>query len=593
VTLPPKRLLRLYAFAGAVLYGTLLATPAQAQTISERLLAHSAQSVSITGSAGITGEAYTTSGNSRRPPLSARSFLRASVNLYGIRTGFNLLYSTEENRIRQSLNRLGFEATWRWIKVGAGDTQPRFSDFSLSGLQLRGGTIDASPGVVRLGFARGTTQRATEIPGDNTLLSSQLAQSAYRRDVTAVRIGLGDVASNHFHLIGMTARDDTLAVRLPSAGRPEENLSLTSLAGVNLFERRFTLALEGTVSAHNRDLFAREIDTDTLLDPDSTALPAAVLPIARLLTSLFTPTVSTSVGYAVQARTSIRVRSVNVRGQYKRIGPGFTSLGIFSVRNDLVEWRVRPNIRLLNGRGTVALNYGQSRNNLSNQRATSRRRDQLGLNARAQFTPFLSVGTSFQQGSSEVSPEIDRPALRRTQTTQNVTLNPTLIVKRGSRTHTFSLSTAFRRFTDGNSNDGADTLKQATSDFRNANASLSWFGNVAASLNVHATLNLLQNRSTSDTDVLGLNAGASGDFLDRKLNLGLTLGATSTRSTGLGAAGAEVSLVQLTANLTGGVRIARVYQLRLSVRAMRSQSSGSGLPSFNEVRSQFNFSRSF
>ncbi len=580
--------------AGAVVWGILLTFPngeLRAQTISQRLLAHSKRNVSFSGSVGLTGEAYGTTGNSRRPPLSARSFVRATINFYGIKTGLNLLYSTEENRVRQSINRLGFEATWRWVKVGVGDTNPRFSDFSLNGLQLRGVAVELSPGPARLGFAMGTTQRATGELGDDTLIESQLLRRAYRRDVRALRLGFGDVNANHFHLIGMSARDDTLAVRPATAARPEENLSLTSLVGIRLFQSRFTLALEGTVSAHNRDLFAREIDTDDLLDPDSTDLPTAVLPLARLITSLFTPTLSTSVGYAVKARASAKIKNLNLRGQYKRIGPGFTSLGVFTVRNDVQEWRIRPNLRLLGGRATVALNYGQSRNNLSNQRATSRSRDQVGVNIRTQWSQAFSVGSSFQLGTSEISPEIDNPALQRKQVTQNVTLNPTLVLKRGAKTHTFSLSTTFRRFQDKRA--VTDTLAQATSDFKNVSASLSWFGNVAARLNLHATLNLLQNRSTSDTDVLGLNAGASGDFMDRKLNLGLTLGATRTQTSGAGALSTDISLLNLTANLTAGFRIARAYQFRLSVRGLRSQSSGTGSPSFNEVRTQFSFSRSF
>jgi hypothetical protein len=580
--------------AGAVVLGILLTAPCgelRAQTISQRLLAHNKRNVSISGTTGITGEAYTTSGSGRRPPLSVRSFVRATINFYGIKTGLNLLYSTEENRIRQSINRLGFEATWRWAKVGIGDTNPRFSDFSLNGLQLRGVTADLSPGILRLGFAMGTTQRATPEIRDNLMLEGQPLRSAYRRDVSALRVGLGDVNATHFHLIGMAAQDDTLATRAPLAARPEGNLSLTSLTGISLFSRRFTLAVEGTVSAHNRDLFAREIDTDDLLDPDSTDLPTAVLPLARLITSIFTPTSSTSVGYAVRARATARIKNVNLRGQYKRIGPGFSSLGVFTVRNDLQEWRIRPNLRLLSGRATLALSYGQSRNNLSNQLATSRSRDQIGVNIRAQLNESFSVGTSLQSGTSEINPEINNPALQRRQITQNVTLSPTLVVKKGTKTHTLSLSTTYRRFQDRRAR--IDTLAQSTSDFRNVSASLSWFGNVTAKLNLHAALNLLQNRSTSDTDVFGLNAGASGNFLDRKLNLGLTLGATKTQSTGVAALNTEISLLNLTANLNAGLRIAQAYQLRLSVRGLRSQSTGTGQPSFNEIRSQFSFSRSF
>jgi len=63
----------------------------------------------ISGSVGVTGGLYGTSGiDNRRPSAYSEVSADLSFKLLGFESGLNLLYSTESNSLRQSMNQLGF-----------------------------------------------------------------------------------------------------------------------------------------------------------------------------------------------------------------------------------------------------------------------------------------------------------------------------------------------------------------------------------------------------------------------------------------------------------------------------------------------------
>ncbi|GAB5519033.1 MAG: hypothetical protein RhofKO_12840 [Rhodothermales bacterium] len=560
-----------------------------AQTTPPTALDRMRQGVQVSGTAGLSSEAYATTGNGRRPPLSGRAFTNVAVNAFGIRTGLNLLYSTEENRLQQSLNQLGFGLQWRWVEATVGDAYPTFSRFSLSGARVRGGVVELSPGILRIGVATGQNQSAFDPSVDPVSPEAQLGQGVARfeRWITAVRVGLGDVQRTHFHLVGLSARDDTLSIggRDPNV-LPAENLSLTALTGLSLFKRRFSISGEGTISAFNRDLFAEKIDTDELLDPDSTALPAQALPIARFVLQQFTPTTSSSVSYAVRGQSRLRLKWLTLSGQYTRVGPGFSSLGLYTVRNDYAEWRVQPAVRMLGGRFTVSGDVSDWQNNLSAQRRTTQVRQRQGLNVRYQPATWLALTARVQQGETTTR-TLGQTTAPRQHVTQNLTFSPVITLRRGTRIHSISLNTSLQRFANRGAENGPSL------DYDTINGGLTWFGNLTNRLDANVATNLLLNSTANgDNTVLGFNGGLTQSWRERTLSLGFTTGTTrSVQSSSL--TGSTTTLTQLNTTLNGQWRLTRTDQLRLSVSGAVNTSDQPGFTAFREVRAQLSYRRRF
>lgn len=101
------------------------------------------------GSVGFQSHAYTTTSPvNRRQPLGALLTANADFSILGFQSGLDLRYSTDDNRLRQSLNKFGFYGTWRWITLSAGDLNPNYANFGIRGTTIRGAELKLTPGIV-------------------------------------------------------------------------------------------------------------------------------------------------------------------------------------------------------------------------------------------------------------------------------------------------------------------------------------------------------------------------------------------------------------------------------------------------------------
>lgn len=577
-----------------------LVAEARAQTISELLLEKARSSVRVSGSVGMRAEAFTSSAaTSRRPPTSAQATASLNVAALGFSTDISLLLSTEGSSLRQNLNQIGLDTRWRFVRVAGGAIYPRLSDFSLSGPQVTGGLAELTPGPLWLTFAAGRAQRAVEGVASQPDLAIVAREGTYERWLYAARAGLGDPQGTHVHLVGLVARDDTTSIGTPGETRPQDNISLTSLAGVSFFRRRVRVAAEGTLSALNQDRTAERIGTDDLLDPDSTSIPSAFLPLARVVVDLFEPTFSTTLGYAGRVEGHVRLKWGGLQARYKRIGPGFRSLGVYALRDDRDEWRVQPRLRLARGKIDLNVQVSQARNNLSGQRAATLDRQQLGANLRAQVAPWLSVSVTAQQGENVNTTNIVGEAAQvRAQQTQRLQVSPTLTLQRGERVHTLTLAGGLQHF-DSDAQAGGGF---GAGDYETLTFSGAWLGQLTSRMGANVTVTALSNATTTSTNtVTSGSAGLTRSFLADALQSGLTLGFTRSATSFDLAQGPDAPetapalstrsvFTQLLATLTASYRVTQADQVRLNVRGTRT---AGGARDFGDIRAQVSYARRF
>lgn len=156
---------------------------------------------SISGEIGAYGELYSMEGQpQRRPKSTGRLFFRPTINLFGMfQIPFEFLLSTEGSSARQNINRFGINPKWDWGSLHAGDFSEDYSQFTLSGVNIRGGGINLTPGWFRFSTAAGFTQRS--VPGG-------AQDGAFKRFLFATKLGYGNEESSFLDLIFVRAKDE-------------------------------------------------------------------------------------------------------------------------------------------------------------------------------------------------------------------------------------------------------------------------------------------------------------------------------------------------------------------------------------------------
>ncbi|MBN8586882.1 MAG: hypothetical protein J0L94_01010 [Rhodothermia bacterium] len=563
------------------LCGTL---PSNAQTIAElekQAPAVRRSLVSLNGQVGGSMDFFTSNRSNNRSPFIGRAFMNTSIAAGGFRTGLNLLYSTENEHFRQSLNRIGIEGGWPWLQVGVGDTYPQFSELSLNGVTLKGAYALLQPRGFRIGFATGTTQQAVEGQQDSGVSADGFLQDGqFRRGLLAATLGIQDKAFK-LYVIGLSAKDDTLSIQHFGAAKPMSNLSLTGVLALDT--KHFLLEGEATGSAINTDLFAPKIHTDDLLDAEENPIPEALDGVVRWGLERFVPTLGASASYAVRARSAIRIQPVSLIGQFRYIAPGFQSLGLYTTRDDVRSWQIQPVINLARGRFSVSGLWGSEVNNLSAQRAATISRDQWMVNLRAQPGTVFSFIGQFQQVSTGSNATMGMSAEVRRQIVQNLSLGPALnLTGRKKRTHTLQLNAGLQRFRSENPNEIATT-------FDNRNATLFWNSQFDRDFAANLQAGYMDNQTAfGKSRTLMAQMGANKALGKRKIRLDAQAGFTQTQQETPNQP--STSFLQWNTRVGATLRIDAKTQLQAYTIGTRNQSENTA---FRELRSRLQLTRRF
>jgi len=464
----------------------------------------------ISGNIGFLSEGYAVSGiDQRRPSAMSQITANTHFSIFGFRSGINLLYSTEDDRFRQSMNRFNFHGSWRWLTVSAGTVSPNFSKYSLGGIRVDGGMIEIAPQGFSLSLSAGRTRRSVEMsdqPG--------FREPSFERWLFAGRVGLGNRGRNEFAITGVYAYDVIRSIEDPGDVMPAENLSITPQFSLLLFQNRVTLESNVTVSAFTRD---RRSDR---LDLSEEGIP-------EFVTAIFTPRRSSRVDFAGEAAAGIDLGSLRLNGGYERIQPGFRSLGLGRVRSDQQTYRFRPQLRIAGGRVNLAGQFSQSSNNLLDTRVSTTRRRQIGGNSTIRITGTVTFNLSYMRMTNENNPVDSEAAgaadLHQRQVSQNFMLSPIITFRSNGAAHSISLNSSYQVLDD--KSEAVVNGERPASDFDNINLGLNYGITLRSGLNLSAAGNLMKSK-TETTEATGnaVNISAGYAFFDRSLNVSLNAG---------------------------------------------------------------------
>ena len=528
----------------------------------------SSSGVTISGDLGAYGELYSISGQKRRRPSSTgRIFFRPVINLFGLfQIPFEFLISTEGSSARQNINQFGLNPKWGWGSAHLGDFNEDYSQLTLSGIKIRGGGLNLSPGNFRFSVAAGFTQRS--VPGG-------AQDGSFKRFLIAAKLGIGKKNNSFFDLIFLKAKDDinslqqgkssitllnpngndvlvignlytirwsssnlsgNLKIELsrdngitfetieknapnigfytwsvngpttfqaliritsnvdstindisdfnftigagveaktgnysknklinPNAVTPQENLVLGTKGRIKFYKNKFTLSFEGGASAYTRDLRAKALNLDSISVPS-------------IATKIFLPRASSNFDYAIISHLNLNFTSFNAKIGYKRIGPGYNSLGLGYLQNDQNELSILTGFRVQ--KFAVSLSYLNQKDNLLDQKLFTTSRNIYTASINGAVTKYWTLGIfanilDMKNNSDNDTNKIDFGNTI-IGTSQNFILGQSSLLRTISLNYTYQVS-----------QNNSMLIKNSNNSIHNVNIGMNFF----LSTKINATLN--------------------------------------------------------------------------------------------------------
>ncbi len=479
-------------------------------SISNNLSKYVSPSIfTVSGEAGAYGELYSTSrGVARRPGSTGRLYLRPTFTfLNNFSVSLDLFVSTEGSDARQQINRFALHPSWSWGKAHIGDFNHKLSDFSLNGVNIRGGGIELYPGAFRFQAIGGQTKRA---------IVSTPYSSVYKQYIGAIKIGVGKEGESFFDFNAVLARDDSNSVPkstfivdttnsngYPQVGiTPQENFLVGFDTDLKIIKNMLRLRGEGTVSIFTHNTYSEKVDIDGYPD---------------FMSSIFKPRSSSNADFAYKGILDFKYDFFTSSFKYQVINPGFQSLGMTSVLNDQRKYGGRIGFRLLKNMLMLNFRYDAQNDNLLNQKQFTLDRRTYGFNATVRPIHTLSIMFNIIQNKmfNDTANDTTRIDSRVTTFNTNVSYHFLAFGLRNSAMLGYShqLSSNFNIYIGGNNEVVVKNI------FGNINTTI----NSIWSISPGFTTIIIDSWTGDSNQTLSFNLRVNGRFLRSKWNNALTV----------------------------------------------------------------------
>lgn len=576
-----KKLVGFYIVIFCVVYILSIPISLKAQqTIGETDI----ETYSYSGSIGMQSHAYTTTSEvNRRQPLGALLTANVDFSVLGFQSGADIRYSTDDNEFRQSLNRFNFFGSWKWITLSAGDVNPGYGDYALSGSTIRGGELNLSPGNVFIDLAFGRVNRAVF-----DFSEDRARRPTFERWIYAFQAGVGHPQRNNFSLSAFYGEDDIESVPDTSnitnfqpglLSPPAENLGVTPKFQISLFEESFKLGAETTFSAYTRDQRSPEISTNDMEIPS-------------FLTDLFTPRNSTRFSYAGIAHTEFNFDVFQMRTQYERILPGYESMGIRQLRDDQHTLTVTPAFQFFDQQWTLDGKFSLSEDNLLGNRISTQTRQNINLNTRVQVSESVNLGGGYTRFESYTNSDNAESEGEHRQLSQVFQFFPSFSIISGNKSHNFSITGIYQ---DMLVEYPVQPGQQASDESNTKTGAASYSLAMPSGLTVNSAVNVVLGEAPDNTfTTLGVSAGAGYALFEQKLNLNLTVNVSQNEFKRTFGDDQMVNRnLQVNGNFVANYSITSSNSLQLNIRTQNNTiMEGDGM-AFSEMEARIRFQQRF
>lgn len=248
---------------------------------------------------------------------------------------------------------------------------------------MLGAGFDLNPKKFRIGFMYGQLRRSTSI--DSSMNANPLyvrPTPTYKRLGMAGKIGYG-TQKNYVDLVYFKGWDKTSSLndKLKDSIQPAENTSVGIVSKVS-FLKNFTWSVDVGLSSYTLNR------TD---GPDTTDVKK---PWPKTVLSLFAKDkLSTDYYFAGETRLGYQEKTWGAQLIFKRIDPGYQSMGAYFFQNDIREFSLANNFKLDSGKLNINTNIGFQTDNLKKQKTSTSKRF-IG-SANVNYNPSQKFGINF------------------------------------------------------------------------------------------------------------------------------------------------------------------------------------------------------
>ncbi len=527
---------------------------------------------SISGSIGLSSSFYSVSGiPGRQAPFAYGINSSATMTVYGIAMPFSFTwFNNSKAGFSQPFNQFGISPKYKWLTLHLGYRNLSFSEFTLSGYTFLGAGIEASPGKFRIGAMYGRFNQnsvhdltmADSLPKmTRTGWAAKLGYGTDKRFVDLSVLRIGDDPKGY----------DTLNTE-PEIRPPEQNIALGLTSRFDITEK-LTFKFDGSYSFYtfNRAYAATEISGDGLL-----RLAGNFIRVNS--TSEYFKAFRTSLSYRFSQGTVTAI-------EYRRIDPGFRSMGSYFFNNDIEHITLNQSLALLKNKLNLRGSLGVQRDNLKGAKENTSLRIIGSLTGNYNINQHWAVDATFNNYST------NQRAFRTTtdhslliyQVNRTVTLTPRYMTAGERMSHMAMLNLNVTALEDKN---------QTTSDMTGTDTYMAMLiynlGFPQLKMNISAGLNytLMLNKNFENR-LAGGNINISKILLQDQLSLGLNNNLMTNRIN------SESGLI-LNSALTAAWRFHPKHSLSLNLNLISNRfAEGSVVPSYHEIRGDFGYAFTF
>lgn len=526
--------------------------------------------VSIHGNISLNMIAYYSHGiPSRADPFSVILSASATPKIKNLELPFSLVLSGNDIGIThtsQSFNQIGISPRWKWITLHGGYRNVTFSNFTLAGHTFLGGGIELNPGKFRFGFIYGRFDRKTT--GSDVNSTDTLPHFARRG--FAAKIGVGS-EKNYVDLVFLRIGDDSTSVTQPDTGlisTPAQNI-VAGLNGHFSLTKKLTWDLEGAFSLYTTNLGSQPVEE---IEEDNTL---------HYLNKFLCVNFSSEYYYAIRSALQYKEKNWAVKLDYRRIEPGYRSMGAYFFNNDVQNITLSPSFSLFKRKLRFSGSLGLQEDNLrGTKRATSVRT--IG-NVNIAYNPKPKFGFTASYGNYSMNQRAGTMALNDTtrvrQATHNFTFMPRVMLVTPEKSHMIML--VYNLVAGRDKNEFTSPYTRFTSQIAQINYTVG-FTKTKWSVNSALTFTLISNFMTDITGIGG-TIGISKTLLKDKLSLSWNNAITRNNA-------GESSAWVYNSSLSSNYRTGKHHNFRLYIYFTGNfTGSGSSNPSFNELKGDLSY----
>lgn len=300
----------------------------------------------------------------KRDPYQLMLSGNVNFNLWGVDMPFSFAYTNSSKSYTQPFNKFQLAPKYKWAKLYLIDASMNFSQYTLAGHNFRGVGMELTPGNWYIGAMYGRLVKAVEYDP----MEDNLDDVAYKRMGHGLKVGY-TMANTDANITYFSAKDEknSLEYEVPAEAdlHPQRNTAVSAYLR-QAFLKYFYVQAEYAFSVYNSEI--RNESGDTAMT-------------SNFIDKLFDKKGNDRYVDAVSASIGYQGPIWGLALCYERVAPDYQTLGGYYFTNDLENYSVAPNVKLFQGKLSLAGKLGFEYNNLNNQRADDTRRIVTSANA--------------------------------------------------------------------------------------------------------------------------------------------------------------------------------------------------------------------